>query len=238
MRKSESHEYRQSYNAQSVVDAEGSPRVLGTLVSRCARDATELVADIEAIPEPLRRSHTVLADNGYADQAEVERLEAKDAEGKRIEVFVSMGAEGRQRRYRTRPIRQTARSTGRQRRDGIKAANREVTRSRASSRGVQALSHSGATVPRIDGIWAAVPALRWRFVRGARSGESSGNCHPREDRQNPAVFQFALPGPPPCLHSRIQGWAPARSAASDPSTGDTALCARQGVPNQRPSESP
>ena len=99
--------YRQSYNAQSVVDAEGSQLVLGTRVSRCASDANELVADIESIPEELGRPETVVADNGFANQAEVERLEVEDAEGKRIEVLVSMGAEGRQRRYDFRPRRRT-----------------------------------------------------------------------------------------------------------------------------------
>jgi transposase len=103
MRKSKRHEYRQSYNAQSVVDAEGSQLVLGARVSRCASDSNELEADIEAIPEELGRPATVVADNGYANQAEVERLEAEDAEGKYIEVLVSMGAEGRRRRYDFRP---------------------------------------------------------------------------------------------------------------------------------------
>jgi transposase len=103
MRKSKRHEYRQSYNAQSVVDAEGSQLVLGTRVSGCASDANEMVADIEAIPEPLGRPQTVVADTGYANQSEVEALEAEDAEGRSIEVLVSMGAEGRQRRYDFRP---------------------------------------------------------------------------------------------------------------------------------------
>ena len=106
MRKSKRHEYRQSYNAQSVVDGEGSQLVLGTRVSQCASDANELVADIDAIPDELGRPETVLADNGFANQAEVEALVARlveESEGNRIEVLVSMGAEGRRRRYDFRP---------------------------------------------------------------------------------------------------------------------------------------
>ena len=103
MRKSKRHEYRQSYNAQSVVDAEGSQLVLGARVSGCASDANELAADIDAIPNELGRPDTVVADNGYANQGEVERVEAEDAQGNRIEVLVSMGAEGRRRRYDFRP---------------------------------------------------------------------------------------------------------------------------------------
>ena len=45
----------------------------------------------------------MVADNGYANQAEVGRVEAEDAQGNRIEVLVSMGAEGRRRRYDFRP---------------------------------------------------------------------------------------------------------------------------------------
>jgi transposase len=107
MRKSKGHEYRQSYNAQSVVDAEGSQLVLGTRVSGCASDANELVADIEAIPQELGRPETVLVDNGYANQSEVEALEAEDAQGRCIEVLVSMGAEGRRRRYDFRPPKES-----------------------------------------------------------------------------------------------------------------------------------
>lgn len=63
MRKSEHHGYRQGYNAQAVVDAQGSHLVLGTRVSRCASDCNELVADIETIPEepgcPVRRNFMV-----------------------------------------------------------------------------------------------------------------------------------------------------------------------------------
>jgi hypothetical protein len=103
MRKSKRHEYRQSYNAQCAVDAEGSQLVLGTRVSQCASDANELAADIEAIPQELGRPETVVADNGYANQREVETLEAEDPEGESIEVLVSMGAEGRRRRYDFRP---------------------------------------------------------------------------------------------------------------------------------------
>ena len=98
MRKSKRHEYRQSYNAQAVVDAEGSQLVLATRVSRSASDANELGADIHALPAELGRPETVLADNGFAHQDEVERLEAEG-----VEALVSMGAEGRQRRYDFRP---------------------------------------------------------------------------------------------------------------------------------------
>ena len=98
MRKSKHHEYRQAYNAQATVDAEGSQLILGTGVSQCASDRNELVANIASIPEPLGRPEKVLADNGYANGDEVASLAKMD-----VEVFVATGAEGRRRRHDFRP---------------------------------------------------------------------------------------------------------------------------------------
>ena len=98
MRKSKRHEFRQAYNAQAVVDAGGSQLIVGARVSTCASDRNELVADIGAIAADLGRPETVLADNGYANSAEVAALEASG-----IEALVSTSAEGRRRRHDFRP---------------------------------------------------------------------------------------------------------------------------------------
>ena len=98
MRKSKRHEYRQAYNAQAVVDADGSQLILSARISQCASDRNELVADIGAIPAGLGRPATVLADNGYANGAEVAALEAGG-----IEALVATAAEGRRRRHDFRP---------------------------------------------------------------------------------------------------------------------------------------
>ncbi len=103
MRKSKSHEYRQAYNAQAAVGADGSQLILSARVSQCASDRNELVADIAAIPAALGRPETVLADNGYANGAEVAALEASG-----VEVLVSTAAEGRRRRHDFRPARPAA----------------------------------------------------------------------------------------------------------------------------------
>ena len=100
MRKSKHHEYRQAYNAQAAVDAGGSQLIVGARVSQCASDRNDLVADIEAIPSALGRPETVLADNGYANGAEVAALEASG-----IEVLVSTSAEGRRRTHDFRPVK-------------------------------------------------------------------------------------------------------------------------------------
>ena len=100
MRKSKRHEFRQAYNAQAVVDAGGSQLIVGARISNCASDRNELVADIAAIAADLGRPGTVLADNGYANGAEVAALEASG-----IEALVATAAEGRRRRHDFRPTK-------------------------------------------------------------------------------------------------------------------------------------
>ncbi len=97
MRKSKRHEYRQAYNAQAVVDTEGSQLVLGARVSNNASDRHELVADVEAIPPSVGAPTRVMADSGYATGSEVAELEGRGAE-----VLVATEAAGR-RRHDFRP---------------------------------------------------------------------------------------------------------------------------------------
>jgi transposase len=103
MRKSRHHEYRQAYNAQAVVDAEGSQLILCARVSQCASDRNELGANLAAIPAALGRPAIALADNGYANGDEVASLGENG-----IEVLVATGAEGRRRRHDFRPARGAA----------------------------------------------------------------------------------------------------------------------------------
>ncbi len=98
MRKNKHSEYRQSYNAQAVVDAEGSQLILGTRITQCASDRNELVATVETIAQEVGGPNTVLADNGYANGDEIETLSGRD-----IDALVATGAEGKKRDYDFRP---------------------------------------------------------------------------------------------------------------------------------------
>ena len=99
MRKSRRSEYQQSYNAQAVVDAEGSQLVLSARVSQSASDKNELVADIEAIPADVGKPTQVLADNGYANGVEVAALSDQG-----IDSLVALNAEDRRRLHDFRPV--------------------------------------------------------------------------------------------------------------------------------------
>jgi transposase len=100
MRKSKRSSYEQGYNAQAVVDAEGSQLVLATRVSRCAADQRELGKNIQSVSATVGRPARVLADSGYVCEEEVRVVQAQG-----IEVYVPTGAEAVQqrRRYEFRP---------------------------------------------------------------------------------------------------------------------------------------
>ncbi len=99
MRRNKRSEYQQAYNAQAVVDADGSQLVLGARVSRCASDRNELVADVDTVPAKVGTPTQVLADNGYATETEVATLT-----GREIDVLVAVGTEDRRRRHDFRPL--------------------------------------------------------------------------------------------------------------------------------------
>ena len=105
MRASKRHAYVQGYNAQAVVDADGSYLILAARVSQCASDKNELVEDIAAIPASLGLPKTVLADNGYLNEDQVKKLEG-DKDEPAMEVLVSAHAEAKhlRRKHDFRPL--------------------------------------------------------------------------------------------------------------------------------------
>lgn len=76
MRKSARHEYRQAYNAQAAVDAEGSMLVLATDVLSTTNDRAALSALLDQMAHGCGLPRTLLADAGYAGETVVGDLEA------------------------------------------------------------------------------------------------------------------------------------------------------------------
>ena len=60
MRKNQREGYSQSYNAQVVVDAEGSQLIVGQRVSDSANDAGQLEPDVQSLPQELGQPTAVL----------------------------------------------------------------------------------------------------------------------------------------------------------------------------------
>ena len=88
MRKNNHSEYFQGYNAQAVVDADGTMLVIASRVTNNASDSDELARDIAAIPAVLGKPTTALADKGYASEKPV-----KNVQDQEIAVLVSVTRE-------------------------------------------------------------------------------------------------------------------------------------------------
>jgi transposase len=80
MRKSKAHEYRQAYNPQAVVCAEGTQLVLATGMATTPSDQPTFAATILAMEQTIGLPRTVLADAGYASGPAVAELEARGIE--------------------------------------------------------------------------------------------------------------------------------------------------------------
>ena len=98
MRKSKRHEYGQAYNAQAVVDADGSQLVLTTDVGQTPSDQPLFEPTITRMIETVGQPTTVLGDAGYAKGEAVEALQARG-----IEVLVAVSRPQDERAHDFRP---------------------------------------------------------------------------------------------------------------------------------------
>jgi transposase len=98
MRKSKAHEYRQAYNAQALVCAEGSQLILTTNIATTPSDQPTFAATILSREKTVGLSKTVLADSGFASGAAVAELEART-----IEPLVAIARTQPHRPYDFRP---------------------------------------------------------------------------------------------------------------------------------------
>ena len=81
MRRSDAHEYRQAYNAQAVVCADGAQLILTTNLIATTADAPSFVATILAMLTTIGLLQRVLADAGYASGPAMAALQAQGGGG-------------------------------------------------------------------------------------------------------------------------------------------------------------
>jgi transposase len=98
MRKSKAHEYRQAYNAQAVVCADGAQLILASNIATTPSDQPTFAATILAMEQTVGLPATVLADAGFASGAAVQALRDKN-----IEPLVAIARTQPQRPYDFRP---------------------------------------------------------------------------------------------------------------------------------------
>jgi transposase len=102
MRKSSRHEYRQAYNAQAIVDADGSALILATTVLSTTNDRQDLDALVGQLCETIGKPSTLLGDAGYAGEEVVAALERRD-----IEPLIAIARQEVERPYDFRPPKRT-----------------------------------------------------------------------------------------------------------------------------------
>ena len=98
MRRSDAHEYRQAYNAQAVVCADGTQLILATNLVATTADAPSFAATVLAMQGTIGLPQRVLADTGYASGPAVEALQSHG-----IEPLVAIGRTQPHRPYDFRP---------------------------------------------------------------------------------------------------------------------------------------
>lgn len=100
-RKSNAHEYRQAYNGQVIVDADGSQLVLARDVYSTTNDRHDLNNLVDQLCERVGKPDTLLADAGYAGEDVVKSLEARG-----IEPLIAVSRQQEERPYDFRPPKQ------------------------------------------------------------------------------------------------------------------------------------
>ena len=156
MRKSRRDGWTQSYNAQAVVDTEGSQMVLAAHVSRSPSDADGLETARDAAAENGITVKAMIADAGYVNADAFEEL------GKEIDLYVAVtAADHGERAYDFRPQKQS--ESKKSIKDPRLIAMQEKLRSEA---GKQIYRRRKSTVEPVFGIIKEVLGFRQFLLRG------------------------------------------------------------------------
>ncbi len=155
MRKSKRYSYEQAYNAQAVVDAEGSQLVLATDVLRTPSDANQLEAALDGVVESVGPVQRMLADGGYVN------AQAIDQVGQKVDLYVAItSGDNSYRRYDYRPPKKKA--TKKVTDPRLVAMREKVT----SKEGKRIYGKRASTVEPVFGTIKAALGLRQFLLRG------------------------------------------------------------------------
>jgi len=156
MRKSRHDSYEQAYNAQAVVDADGSQLIVAVDLLQTPADSNQLAAAVHSIPAEVGEVQRALADGGYVNADEFDELKKEN-----VEVYVAVtGEDPNKRKYDFRPARERPRK---------KVADPRLVAMRdkvASPEGKRIYARRAATVEPVFGIIKGALGFRQFLLRG------------------------------------------------------------------------
>jgi transposase len=156
MRKSRHDSYEQAYNAQAVVDADGSQLIVATDVLQTPADSNQLQAAVHGVAATVGTVQRVLADGGYVNVDDFDGLEKEH-----VEVYVAVtGEDPNKRTYDYRPARERPRKKVT---DPRLVAMRDKV---ASAEGKEIYARRAATVEPAFGIIKGAMGFRQFLLRG------------------------------------------------------------------------
>ncbi len=155
MRKSRRDSYEQAYNAQAVVDADGSQLILATDVIATPSDANQLEVALENVVQSVGAVRGMLADGGYVNAEAIERVQQK------VDLYVAISSEDNNyRRYDYRPPKETP--TKKVVDPRLIAMREKVT----SDEGKRIYGRRASSVEPVFGIIKSAMGLRQFLLRG------------------------------------------------------------------------
>jgi transposase len=166
MRKNLRSGFEQAYNAQAVVDADGSQLILAARVTNHSCDKNELLPDIQALPPGLGIPTHVLADTGYLNQAQGKSLEAQG-----MDLYIATGKEGRRRKHDFRPEPEDAKSKQQIRSPWIRAMKDKLL----SDEGRRRYARRQCTVEPVFGVIKQALGFRQFHLRGKENVQGEWN---------------------------------------------------------------
>jgi hypothetical protein len=156
MRKSHHDSYEQAYNAQAVVDADGSQLIVGADVVQTPADANQLEPAVQRVPQSIGTVAAVLADGAYVNADAFDQLQER-----KVEVYVPVTGEDQNvRKYDYRPPSHRAHKKVT---DPRLLAMREKL---ARPEGKRMYSKRASTVEPVFGIIKAAMRFRQFLLRG------------------------------------------------------------------------
>jgi len=155
--------FEQSYNAQAVVDTEGSMLILGGYVTQNTNDKKELEPAVASVEEETREIDTVSADTGFYSEDAIAAVEKKNEEGEREgpEVFCAV-----EKGHHGRTVEDLKKKPPMGRPPANMTEKEKMQRKLKTKRGKETYKKRKETVEPVFGIIKSVMGFRQFMLRG------------------------------------------------------------------------